>query len=190
MGILSGFNGIQKGLFPVLEEEMGELPEKQKEFIRVAEALDLGKCLKEFQWKGIGRKKSSRLSLLKVFIAKSVFGYKNTKIMIENVKGNSAIRRLCGWETKLEVTSEPTFSRVFAEFTNSELPQKIHEGIVKKYLGEKLVGHISRDSMAIDAREKAVKKEKPQKEACKKGRPKKGDKKPVEARSLELQPFR
>jgi hypothetical protein len=42
----------------------------------------------------------------------------------------------------------------------------INEGIVKKYLGEKLVGHISRDSTAIDAREKAVKKEKQQKELC------------------------
>jgi len=191
MGILSGvFNSIQKCLFPVLEEEMGELTGKQKEFIRVAEAIDLGKYLKEFQWKGIGRKKSSRLSLLKAFIAKSVFGYKNTKIMIENVKGNSAIRRLCGWETKREIPSEPTFSRAFAEFASSGLPQRIHEGIVKKYLGEKLVGHISRDSTAIDAREKAAKKEKPQKEACKKGRPKKGEKKPVETRRLGLQPFR
>jgi hypothetical protein len=43
---------------------------------------------------------------------------------------------------------------------------------------------LSRDATAIDAREKAIKKEKPQKEACKKGRAKKGEKKPVELRRL------
>jgi hypothetical protein len=191
MGILSGaFNSIQKWLFPVLEDEIGELTEKQKEFIRVVEAIDLVQYLGEFEWKGIGRKRDSRLSLLKAFVAKIVFGYKNTKIMIENVKGNPTVRRLCGWERECDVPSEPTFSRAFAEFAKSELPQKIHAGIVKKYLGEKLVGHISRDSTVIDAREKAVKKEKPQKEACKKGRAKKGEKKPVELRRLELQAFR
>ena len=191
MGILSGvFNSIQKWLLPVLEDEIGELTGKQKEFIRVVEAIDLEKYIWEFRWEGVGRKRKSRLSLLKAFVAKSVFGYQNTKIMIENVKGNPTIRRLCGWERECDVPSGPTFSRAFSEFAESELPQKIHEGIVKKYLGEKLVGHISRDSTAIDAREKAIKKEKPQKEACKKGRPKKGEKKPVELRRLELQPFR
>jgi len=191
MGILSGvFNSIQKWLLPVLEDELGELTEKQKEFIRVVEAIDLVKYLGAFQWKGLGRKRSSRLSLLKAFVAKSVFGYQNTKIMIENLNGNPTIRRLCGWESKCEVPSEATFSRAFSEFAESELPQKIHEGIVKKYLGGKLAGHISRDSTAIDAREKAVKKEKPQKEVCKKGKAKKGEKKLGEARRLELQPSR
>ena len=191
MGILSGvFNSIQNWLLPVLEDEIGELTEKQKEFIRVVEAIDLLKYLSAFEWKGIGRKRDSRLSLLKACVAKSVFGYQNTKIMIENITGNPTIRRLCGWERECDVPSEATFSRAFCEFAESELPQKIHEGIVKKYLGEKLVGHISRDSTAIDAREKAVKTEKPQKEACKKGRAKKGEGKPAEPRRLELQQFR
>ncbi|HBC86463.1 MAG TPA: hypothetical protein DCZ94_05870 [Lentisphaeria bacterium] len=159
MGILSGaFNSIQKWPLPVLEDEIGELTGKQKEFVRVVEAIDLGKYIWEFRWNGVGRKRKSRLSLLKAFAAKSVFGYQNTKMMIENVKGNPTIMRLCGWERECDVPSEPTFSRAFEEFAKSELPQKIHEGIVRKYLGEKLIGHISRDSTAIDAREKALKK--------------------------------
>lgn len=191
MGTISGmFDSIQRWLLPVLEDEMGELTEKQKEFVRVVEAMDLEKYLPEFCWAGIGRKRRSRLSLLKGFVAKSVFGYQNTKMMREAVKGNVTTRRLCGWERECDVPSEPTFSRAFAEFAKSGLPQRIHEGMVKKHLGEKLVGHISRDSTAIEAREKAVKKEKPQKEACKEGRPKKGEKKNEEARRLEVQPFR
>lgn len=191
MGTISGmFGSVQRWLIPALEDEVGELTEKQKEFVRVVEAMDLEKYLPEFCWAGLGRKRKSRLSLLKGFVAKSVFGYQNTKMMMANVKGNPATRRLCGWERECDVPSEPTFSRAFSEFAESELPQRIHEGMVKKHLGIKLVGHISRDSTAIDARERAVKKEKPQKEACRKGRPKKGEKKPVELRRLELQPSR
>ena len=58
MGILSGvFNSIQKWLLPVLEDEIGELTGKQKEFIRVVEAIDLEKYIWEFRWNGIGRMK-------------------------------------------------------------------------------------------------------------------------------------
>ena len=64
MGILSGvFNSIQKFLFPVLEDKIGELTGKQKEFKRVVEAIDLDKYVWEFRWNGVGRKKS-RLSLI------------------------------------------------------------------------------------------------------------------------------
>jgi len=117
MRILSGvFNSIQKWLFPALEDEIGELTEKQKEFIRAVEALELGKYLGAFQWKGAGRKRSNRLSLLKAFVAKSVFGHQTTKALIENLSGNPATRRLCGWEGAGEIPSEPTFSRAFEEF--------------------------------------------------------------------------
>ncbi len=42
MNGLSGvFGSIQRCLFPALEEELGELNEKQKEFVRVVELMDL-----------------------------------------------------------------------------------------------------------------------------------------------------
>jgi hypothetical protein len=70
MGILSRvFNSIQKCLFPVLEDEIGELTMKQKEFIRVIEAIDLEKHLREFRWNEGGRKRKSRLSLLGRLVA-------------------------------------------------------------------------------------------------------------------------
>jgi len=64
MGILSGaFNSIQKWLLPVLEDEIGELTGKQKEFIRVVEEIDLEKYLWEFRWNGVGRKWKKRFIL-------------------------------------------------------------------------------------------------------------------------------
>jgi len=161
MDRLSGvFGSIQRWLFPALEEELGELNDKQKEFVRVVELMDLPNYLLLFKWCGIGRKPLDRLCLLKSFVAKSVFGCPNTKCLLETLKGSPVVRRLCGWESVGMIPSEATFSRAFTQFADSELPQRIHKGMVKKYLGAKLVGHISRDSTAIHAREKAVKKEK------------------------------
>ena len=75
--------------------------------------------------------------------------------------------------------SESTFSRAFAEYSRGCLPQKIHEAMVKTHCKDKIAGHVSRDATAIEAREKAVKKQ--EEVACsvpkrKRGRPKKGKK--------------
>ncbi len=51
-----------------------------------------------------------------------------------------------------------TFSRAFAEFSEGNLLQNVHEAMVKKHCDGKLAGHISRDSIAIEVREKPVKK--------------------------------
>ena len=49
--------------------------------------------------------------------------------------------------------SESTFSRAFAEFPRMPA-SRVHEALIKKHHSEKLVGHISRDSTAVEAREK------------------------------------
>ena len=63
-------------------------------------------------------------------------------------------RRLCGWETAAQVPDETVFSRAFAEFAKSEFPQRVHAALVQRTQGERLIGHILRDSTAIEAREK------------------------------------
>jgi Transposase DDE domain len=83
--------------------------------------------------------------------------------------------RICGWERKNDVPDEWTFSRAFAEFSVSQLPGRVHGAFIKKSYGDGLVGHNSRDSTAIEAREKPLKKEPVQKIAAKRGRPKHGE---------------
>lgn len=56
------------------------------------------------------------------------------------------------------VPDEATFSRAFAEFAEAKLAEHVHEALVKNYLGDTLIGHISRDGTAIAAREKPAKK--------------------------------
>ncbi|MEL7048905.1 MAG: IS5/IS1182 family transposase, partial [Pseudomonadota bacterium] len=64
----------------------------------------------------------------------------------------------------------------------------MHEALIKSAYKDQLVGHISRDSTAIEAREKPVKKPKIDEPKRKRGRPKKGEERPPKPpRRLELQ---
>jgi hypothetical protein len=117
--------------------------------------------------------------------------------LIERLAADAALRRLCGWEGRCGLPSESTFSRAFAEFAESGLPARVHEALIQKTHKDRLVGHISRDATAIEAREKPAKcsssaplkaPEAPAAAPRKRGRPKKGEAPaPKEARRLERQ---
>lgn len=101
------------------------------------------------------------------------------------------MRRICGFESVNDIPSEATFSRAFREFANMNLPAITHQALINEYLGDEVIMHISRDSTAIKAREKAVSKPKKEeskpKKKRKRGRPKKGEEKPKEPTRLERQ---
>jgi hypothetical protein len=165
------WNSIQTWLFPSLENELGELDDKHKEFVAVCELCRPQDFMAPYRWLGNGCPPKDRLALCKAFVAKSVWDFPTTRDLIDAVRHRPALRRLCGWESLGEVPSEATFSRAFAAFAADELPQRIHEATVKEHCGEKLAGHVSRDATAIDAREKAAaKKPKPAKVPKKRGR--------------------
>jgi hypothetical protein len=155
------WNTIQTALLPVMEEAHGELTEKEQRFIRVCELCALEKYALYVSGGFIGRPKKERLSIIMAFVAKAVYNFSTTTLLIEHLMRNRTLRRLCGWEGKNEVPSESTFSRAFGEIAVCELPQKIHEAMITTHYGQKLAGHISRDATAIEAREKPIKKEKP-----------------------------
>ena len=48
--------------------------------------LDLGKRLKAYAWRGIDRKRKSRIDLAKAFVAKSIYNFETTDILIEYLK--------------------------------------------------------------------------------------------------------
>jgi hypothetical protein len=96
-------------------------------------------------------------------------------LTIERVTVDKQLRRLCGWEHPGQVPSPATFSRAFAEFAQSALPAQLHEALIKRSHEDLLVGHISRDATAIEAREKPVKREVPKPPTRKRGRPRKGE---------------
>jgi hypothetical protein len=136
-----------------------------------------------------GRPQADRHALARAFVAKAVLNLPTPLALIERLAADAVLRRLCGFEGRSTVPSESTFSRAFAEFAGSSLPARVHEALIQKNHKDRLVGHISRDATAIEAREKPVKAtEAPAKAPRRRGRPKKGEAAaPREPRRLERQ---
>jgi hypothetical protein len=69
-----------------------------------------------------------------------------------------------------------------------QLAQRVHAAVIDRQLGDQLVGHVSRDSTAIVAREKPQKPiAETSSEPKKRGRPKKGEVRIKESTRLEKQ---
>jgi hypothetical protein len=182
---------IQRTLFPAIEKELAApLGEKGELFVTVAELAHPEDFCGRFEWQGAGCPRRHRLPILLAFIAKAVWNFPTTRALLDRLAHDQMLRRLCGWERRLELPSEATFSRAFAEFARGELPQQIHAALIKAQLGDKLVGHVSYDATAIEAREQAAAKPRPAapKPKPKRGRPKKGETRPEPApKRIELQ---
>ena len=109
--LFSIYHSIQRYLFPVLEEELDALTEKQREFVRIIELANIEKHMEPYHWKRKGRRRKERTSMAMAFIAKGVYNFATTEILIEYLKDSKNLRRLCGWEYSGEIPSAPTFSR-------------------------------------------------------------------------------
>jgi hypothetical protein len=146
---------IQQALFPALEKELAApLGEKGELFVTVVELARPQAFSERFEWQGRGCPRKWRLPILLSFIAKAVWNFPTTRALLDRLAHDPHLRRLCGWGRAGEIPSEATFSRAFAEFAASELPQQIHAALLGEQLGAKLVGHVSRDATAIVGREK------------------------------------
>lgn len=106
-------------------------------------------------------------------VAKAVYNLATTELLLELLTTDSVLRQLCGWQTLGEVPHRSTFSRAFAEFAHSGLLDRVHEALVREHLGDKLIGHVSRDSTDIPAREKALRQPKSTAPKRPPGRPRK-----------------
>jgi len=142
---------------------------------------------------GVGRPALHERAIARAFVAKAVYNLSHTRQLLDRLHNDSCLRRICGWESRCEVPHESQFSRAFAAFATSELPQRLHAALIEATQKERLVGHISRDSTEIEAREKPQSTpveatpahSKPKR---KRGRPKKGEKPaPSEPTRLERQ---
>jgi hypothetical protein len=154
---------LQGSLFPKLEEELGPLGETERRVVRILSLVRIEEFVYRSPGRWVGRPEKDRRALARAFVAKKVAGAPTTRIFRSMVEGNPTLRRICGWERRIEIPSEATFSRAFAEFARTELADRTHQALIKQYQKPRLVGHISRDSTAIRAREKATRKARPAK---------------------------
>ena len=178
---------FQGELFPSLAEEVGPLGVRHTKFIAVLDLVEVERHV-HYSHRGVGNPPADRNALARAFVAKAVWDMPTTVVLIDRLRYDPTLRRLCGWSRVSEVPGESTFSRAFAWFAETRLPERMHEALVRAAYAGSVVGHISRDSTAIVGRERPAPKPKPQeKPKRKRGRPKKGEEVPKEPTRLERQ---
>lgn len=148
---------LQQWLIPRLEEELGALTEKHEQLVTVLGMLEIEKAV-GCRAGMVGRPAHDRGTIARAFVAKAVYNLGTTRALLDLLKTDTRLRRICGWERQSEVPEEWVFSRAFAEFARTELPQRVHAALIAQTQKERLIGHISRDATAIAARERPVPK--------------------------------
>ncbi len=172
----------QRVLFPEFEATVGPMTDVHREIIMVLDVLRLERHFLEATG-GQGRPPASRLAIARSFVAKTILNLATTRALLDRLSVDAMLRRICGFEAPRSVPSEGTFSNAFRELSEQQIPSKIHDVLIRRALGEQLVGHVSRDATEIKAREQIERKAKKGKRkgsrklptGYKAGRPKKGE---------------
>jgi hypothetical protein len=144
---------LQTELFPVLREELGKLTAPAKRLVTTLEMIPLARFVPSSRgW--IGRPSKDRLAIASAFVAKTVYGFSTTRQLLDALERDAQLRQICGWKEAWQVPHESTFSRAFDEFARMELPQFVHETLIRETQRDRLIGNIARDSTAIEVRER------------------------------------
>jgi len=190
---------FQHDLLPWLrEEERLDLTPALEKVIRVLEFTEVDRFIPSSRG-FVGRPPKDRVALARAFVAKAVLDLPTTEALIERLQVDRALCRICGFERFKHLPDASRFSRAFAEFSDQNLPARVHEALIRSQLGDQLIGHIARDATEIEAREKPASKAKAEPAAeveaepaapKKRGRPRKGEeraKEPKEPTVVERQ---
>ena len=151
------WSNIQDTLFPYLEEDQDPLTKTQQQLIATLELVRIEQYVRN-SFGQEGRPLKARAAIARAFVAKMVYNMDTTDALWERLHSDKNLRRICGFPSKGHIPSQSSFSRAFAEFAEAQMPQRVHEAVIKKTLGdtETIVMHNSRDATAINAREKPV----------------------------------
>jgi hypothetical protein len=144
---------LQQDLFPILQSVSGPLSGQMQLLASVICLAPVSRLLSARR-ASTGRPAKDRSALATAFMAKAILNLPTTRDLISRLRVDESLRQFCGWRTVQALPHESKFSRAFAEFAESELPQQLHEAVIAATQQQRLIGHIARDSTAIPARER------------------------------------
>jgi hypothetical protein len=144
---------LQEELFPILRSAIGPLSRQMELLASVIALVPLERMLSARR-AATGRPAKDRAALATAFLAKAILNLPTTRDLISRLRVDEGLRRFCGWPTPRALPHESKFSRAFDEFAQTELPQQLHEALIAATQKERLIGHIARDSTAIEVRER------------------------------------
>jgi hypothetical protein len=159
-----------------LQEAFEEyLSEEQRAFLVLLRLIEEDVPLRARLHGGRGRIPYEEQPFFRAAIGKSFLQMSTTDKLIDRLHADANFRKICGFP---KVPSASTFSRRFAAFAQIALMDQTLNAIVRRHLDGRLIGHITRDSTAIEAREKPQNKkadlQMPPKPPRRRGRPRKG----------------
>jgi len=152
------WTNVQCTLFPDLERYTGELSSDHKKLVSILELVRIENFITSSKFND-GRPCKDRCAIARAFIAKIVFKITYTKQLVKQLKIDKQLRIICGWDACQGIPSESKFSRAFKEFSRYSLPEKVHQALIKEVYKNQVVGHVVKDSTAIEVREKHLKKD-------------------------------
>ena len=124
-----------------------------------------------------GRPPYDNMAFFRAFFAQSYYAIPSVSLLIAKLKSDPNLRQLCGFK---KVPGNSSFSRKLSTFSCVDILPETLDGMVDKAYKDLPIIHVCRDSSAIAAREKVLKKEegKSEKPVKRRGRPPKGSPKP------------
>jgi hypothetical protein len=144
---------MQQELFPLLERVVGPLSKELGLLSSVVALIPLEGTIATLK-AGTGRPGKDRAAIATAFMAKTILNLPTTRALLSRLGSDEALRQFCGWASAEAVPHESKFSRAFAQFAETELPQQLHKAVVLNTQEGRLIGHMARDSTSIAARER------------------------------------
>src|ERR1700736_2258901 len=120
---------LQEELFPLLQSSIGPLIGQMQLLASVISLAPLERMLCARR-PATGRPAKDRAALAAAFLAKAVLNLPTTRDLISRLRVDEALRRVCGWSSLQALPHESKFSRAFAEFALTELPEPVHEAVI------------------------------------------------------------
>jgi hypothetical protein len=153
------------------------LTEEHRAFLAMLSVIE--EHIPQFErcYKGRGRRPHQDMPIIRAFLAKAFLGIDASSALLQRLRCDSSLKRICGFTT---VPSPATFSRRLSEYADTHIIEQSLYKMVRDYHRGRIVGHISRDSTAIEARERPRNKKKEVKPKKKRGRgrPRKDEQRP------------
>ena len=121
---------------------------------------------------------------MRAFLAMNFFQIPTHTKLIQRLRSDSVLRRICGFG---RVPSAASFSRRLEALSREAVLSRVLKQLVQEAHRGRIVGHVVRDSTAIEAREKPVNRRKEVRPLPKRkrGRPRKGEPK-IEKKARRL----
>ncbi len=139
-------HAVFEDIWPAWETTLGTLPDKLALLSAVLTLVPLTPYLPVPRRRG--RPPQARAPLAAAFVAKAIYNYSQTRQLLDRLCVDDALRQVCGFACGAD--------GAFAQFARRRFADHLHASLIQTTQRERLMGHLSRDSTVIEARERVT----------------------------------